>query len=199
MILTIKQPNKYYEMKTALRERLLSIAESWHLCSRLRARQVRSAFSSFPFKCRMKRALWSACWRETPSLLRLGAVGKGEKEASEPGKAVQQEGEECGDATPVPANGDSSAGVPPSQPAELGIPLHPRNIHIPMADAGCGSPAPAWGEGSWLVCEAEQWDLKWVCLHWEGLGMVGGGCFSLAPCKAAALTFLPPYPLLKHR
>lgn len=41
MILTIKQPNKYYEMKTALRERLLLIAESWHLCSGLRARQAR--------------------------------------------------------------------------------------------------------------------------------------------------------------
>lgn len=113
MILTIKQPNKYYEMKTALRERLLSIPESWHLCSRLRVRQVRSAFSSFPFKCRMKRALWSAYWREeTPSLLCLGAVRKGEKETSELQKAVQQVGEECGDAASVFASSESSASVP---------------------------------------------------------------------------------------
>jgi len=125
MILTIKQPNKYYEMKTALRERLLSIAESWHLCSRLRARQVHAGFSSFPFKCRMKRALWSSYWRETPSPLHLDAVRKGEKEASELGKAVQQVGEECGNATPVLASSDSSAGVPLSQPAELGISFYP--------------------------------------------------------------------------
>lgn len=145
MILTIKQPNKYYEMKTALREHLLSIAESWHLCSRLRVRQVCSAFSSFPFKCRMKRALWSACWKETPSLLHLGTVRKGEKEVTKMGKAVQQVGMQCGDVTPVLARGDSSAGVLPI-PA-LGIFLHPSNTHIPMADAQLGSSAPAWDWG----------------------------------------------------
>lgn len=73
----------------------------------------------------MKRALWSVCWRETPSLLCLGTVRKGEKEASELGKAVQQVGEEHGNEAPVLASGDSSAGVTPSQPAELGIPVHP--------------------------------------------------------------------------
>lgn len=148
MILTIKQPNKYYEMKTALRERLLSIAESWHLCSRLRARQVRSAFSSVPFKCRMKRALWSACWRETPSPLCLGTVRKEEKESSEPGKSVHQVGEGCGDATPVLVSGDISGGVPLAQPAELGILLQPQNIHSPVAGVWRGSPALAWGKGS---------------------------------------------------
>lgn len=73
----------------------------------------------------MKRALWSACWREAPSPLHLGTVRKGEKEADELGKAVQQVREEHGDATPIPASRDSSAGVLLSQHAELGIPLHP--------------------------------------------------------------------------
>lgn len=157
MILTIKQPNKYYEMKTALREHLLSIAESWHLCSRLRARQVRSAFSSFPFKCKMKRALWSACWRETPSLLHLDAVRKGEKEESKPGKAVNQVGEKSGDTAPALAKSDRS-GVHRSQPAELGCPLQTQNIRNPEAAAWRGSPAPVWGEGSWLLHGAEQQD-----------------------------------------
>lgn len=157
MILTIKQPNKYYEMKTALREHLLSIAESWHLCSRLRARQVHSAFSSFSFKCRMKRALWSVCWRETPSLLHLDAVIKGEKEESKPGNFVQQVGEKSGDTAPVLANSDRS-GVHRSQTAELRIPLQAQIIHNAEAATWCGCPAPVWGEGSWLLHGAEQQD-----------------------------------------
>lgn len=41
------------------------------------------------------------------------------------GKAVQQMGEDYGDTVPVPASCDSSACVLLSQPADLGISLHP--------------------------------------------------------------------------
>lgn len=123
MILTIKQPNKYYEMKTALRERLQSIAESWHLCSRLRERQVCSAFSSFPSKCRMKRALWSGCWGETPpSCARV--LSEREKKVSEIGEALKSVGWEFRGAIPVLAVTILLVS-PSSQPAELGFPFIP--------------------------------------------------------------------------
>lgn len=63
------------------------------------------------------------------------------------GKAVQQVGMHCEDATPVLASGDSSAGVLRSLACRIRDPMNPSNIHIPMADARLGSLAPAWGWG----------------------------------------------------
>lgn len=155
MILTIKQPNKYYEMKTALRERLLSIAESWHLCSRLRARQVRSGFSSFPFKCRMKRALWSLCLRGTrPCAWALSARREGGERAGtwEKGTAVNHVGMQL-----------LSLQVLAARLVSLCPSLHM-------------SPKTSYPLGlCWLVSGAELWGQGGFVPRWEGLCGAGMG------------------------
>lgn len=162
-------------MKTALRERLLSIAESWHLCSRLRARQVRSGFSSFPFKCRTKRALWSLCLRGTPPCAwALSARREGGERGGtwEKGSAVNHVGMQL-----------LSLQVVAAWLVSLCPSLHesPKTSY-PLGLCWLVSGAELWGRGGFAQADRDSVGLGW-------------GSSVLAPCNTTALEVLPPSPL----